>query len=115
MSLEVPPFAEIAEMLCLDQGAGAESVLVVRVLRPDGAPRTDEAVQVVFETQRGASGMRTQFTHTTDGEGAFRSCAIPAETDVSLLVRGADGWVPVSEVRTVEGEITVHSFALDRR
>ena len=39
----------------------------------------------------------------------------PGAEGEQLLSAGADGRVPVSEVRTVEGEITVHSFALEGR
>ncbi len=111
--LEVPPFRQVAAVVCRGSGLQSRAVIVGDVVASDGAGLGDALVVLTWAAQEGDPPVRREVR--VDADGHFVLCAIPAETAIRVDVRVDGTLIRGFEVSVPEERIVYRRMRLPLR
>jgi hypothetical protein len=114
--LAIPPFRAVARIVCLGSGAGAETVLMGRVV--DAAERPLANLPLAFRwplDEVGGVRVQRDVEARTGSDGRFVVCSLPAGEEVSVQARVADVWIDLFVEPLPPEEITFRNVLIPVR
>jgi Carboxypeptidase regulatory-like domain len=111
--LALPGFRQAASVVCMGSGLDAESVLVGRVVDPNGDGLGNVALEMTWRSDReGGAASEWRLGARTGSDGRFVVCTIPGDVEVRVRANVEGRWVEGFEVPLPMREITYRQLVI---
>jgi hypothetical protein len=114
--LAIPTFRQVARIVCLGSGGGAETVLVGKLVDAEESPLGNVPIGFTWsEEARGAVEVRREMAARTGSDGRFVVCTIPSAVQVSVKAEVGGRWLDLFEIPLPPGEIAFRQVLIPVR